>query len=570
MILRRVQARLARVPCAHVRHASAAVPQPPNPPSSRSAASRARRLLASSSNQENLREGEGIRDHAIGRPHTDFHRSPTLNHGVAQPDAGYSSDAEAESEKKHAGARRDAEAEAPAADFHFDYRDDEKQHKAKGRKKKAKKKGKRRRQQVVEEPLSERSAPAPFRFEEAEDGSMTVPAADGFILTQPEDIVLRAPDSSGAPRVQEVKDTFRSMAPYIAAHRGQTTVIHVPGEAIDGQCANFPRLVQDIILMQVLGIKVVLVAGCRLQVNERLVLSGRDPMSIQDDFSASGIRRTDAFTLRCVREASSYARVYLESQVGRGLMDTPITTGLVQVSSGNFVSAKPYEGDVDFGYAGQVDKINTERINHLLGMGDVVLIGCLGYTPSGEVYNCASEQVAMETAVQLGAHKLIFLYGGHELYDRNTGGVVHSLPFSVGRAFLDLYRADQLELSAKADELCLKQSHEVRPFSEPSSAQTMTEWFCPQLTDLSVCLMWRSKRPRRRRSVGRPSCSRIWSWLCRPAHRACNAPTSSTARRTARFCWSSSRGMGAASWSRVTSTMGCGGRTWGTSARCCG
>ena len=102
-------------------------------------------------------------------------------------------------------------------------------------------------------------------------------------------------------------------------------------------------------------------------------------------------------------------------------------------------------------------------INHLLGMGDVVLIGCLGYTPSGEVYNCASEQVAMETAVQLGAHKLIFLYGGHELYDRNTGGVVHSLPFSVGRAFLDLYRADQLELSAKADELCLKQSHEVRP-----------------------------------------------------------------------------------------------------------
>jgi hypothetical protein len=37
--------------------------------------------------------------------------------------------------------------------------------------------------------------------------------------------------------------------------------------------------------------------------------------------------QTDAFTLRCVREASSWARVQLESQVGRGLMSSPYSTG---------------------------------------------------------------------------------------------------------------------------------------------------------------------------------------------------------------------------------------------------
>ena len=53
---------------------------------------------------------------------------------------------------------------------------------------------------------------------------------------------------------------------------------------------------------------------------------------------------------------------------------------------------------VDYGYAGRVRKINIDRINALLSAGDVVLIGCLGYTKSGEVYNCPSEQVRLSTA----------------------------------------------------------------------------------------------------------------------------------------------------------------------------
>ena len=329
---------------------------------------------------------------------------------------------------------------------------------------------------------------------------------DGFILTEPHNIVLRPPIVKKRSPQQEVKDTFRSMAPYIAAHRGKTVVIHVPGEAIDGQCANFPALVQDIILMHTLGIKIVLVAGCRPQINERLVKAGRDPLSMLDEH---GMRRTDAFTLRCVREASSYARVYLESQVGRGLVDTSYTTGLVQVSSGNFVTAKPYTVDSadwvrehyssceqreasaaaeehqylhddDFGYAGTVDKINTERINHLLACDDVVLIGCLGYTESGEVYNCASEEVAMHAAAQLGAHKLCFLYDGHELRDRGTGGVVHSMPYTIGRAFLDQYRdhrAAESEYSAeeRLEKAKTKEESSVSDLTYQSDSYAMEE-----------------------------------------------------------------------------------------------
>eukprot|EP01050_Picozoa_sp_SAG11_P032795 SAG11_NODE_10830_length_803_cov_0.940341_1_plen_96_part_00 len=65
-----------------------------------------------------------------------------------------------------------------------------------------------------------------------------------------------------------LQDTFRNMAPYIVCHRGSICVIHVPGEAIGGHCANFSILMQDIILLSALGVKIVLVAGCRPQVSD--------------------------------------------------------------------------------------------------------------------------------------------------------------------------------------------------------------------------------------------------------------------------------------------------------------
>ena len=43
----------------------------------------------------------------------------------------------------------------------------------------------------------------------------------------------------------------------------------------------------------------------------------------------------------------------------------------------------------------------SKRMQTLLNSGDIVLVGCLGYSPSGEAFNCASEQVAMKCAVQL-------------------------------------------------------------------------------------------------------------------------------------------------------------------------
>lgn len=131
-----------------------------------------------------------------------------------------------------------------------------------------------------------------------------------------------------------------------------------------------------------------------------------------------------------------------------------------------FYSAKPLgviEG-IDFGYTGEVRKVEAEQISKRLDQGDVVLLTTLGYSASGQVrprglsprlqwvdvgldirssaashtahalclsarqvFNVVSEQLAAETAAALCASKLIFITGGQTLVDTRTKNVIQSM-----------------------------------------------------------------------------------------------------------------------------------------------
>jgi amino-acid N-acetyltransferase len=83
----------------------------------------------------------------------------------------------------------------------------------------------------------------------------------------------------------------------------------------------------------------------------------------------------------------------------------------IRVSSGNFITAKPQgvlEG-TDMQLTGEVRRIDTDAIHQRLDDGDIVLISPLGYSPTGEIFNLALEEVATQVAVRLSAHKLVFL-----------------------------------------------------------------------------------------------------------------------------------------------------------------
>lgn len=243
------------------------------------------------------------------------------------------------------------------------------------------------------------------------------------------------PDVGESDRAKDERLTgyqvFRSMAPYIAVHFKSTVVIHVPGEVLESGMAE--QVMHDIILLKTLGIKPVLVAGCRPQIRRKLEQVGKKSLFVQ------GNRVCDTETLYHCQSVAGHVRLYIESLLTRGLMNSPTGIGSVQVTSGNFVRAIAFgvRGGIDFLHTGIVKKVAAERIQKLLDEGDVVVLSHLGVSQSGTIYHCRSEDVAVQAAIDLRANKLVFLHNGEGLVDmrKRGGAIVHNLPLNVADNF---------------------------------------------------------------------------------------------------------------------------------------
>ncbi len=83
----------------------------------------------------------------------------------------------------------------------------------------------------------------------------------------------------------------------------------------------------------------------------------------------------------------------------------------VRVISGNFLTARPVGivDGVDFKHSGLVRKVDVEGIRRTLESDAMVLISPFGFSPTGEAFNLAMEEVATRVATELKADKLLFL-----------------------------------------------------------------------------------------------------------------------------------------------------------------
>jgi len=194
---------------------------------------------------------------------------------------------------------------------------------------------------------------------------------------------------------------FRNTAPYINAHRGKTFVLMLEGEV--AQHANFSNIVHDIALLNSLGIKLVLIHGSRPQIAQRLERAG-----LNTEFH-NGLRITDAAAMEHVKDAAGSLRAQFEALLSMGLPNSPMQGARMRVCSGNFVTARPLgviEG-VDFHHTGAVRRIDATGIHQQLAENSIVLLSPLGYSPTGEIFNLALEDIAVQCAASIGADKLM-------------------------------------------------------------------------------------------------------------------------------------------------------------------
>ena len=196
---------------------------------------------------------------------------------------------------------------------------------------------------------------------------------------------------------------FRASSPYIHTHRGKTFVVFFGGEVVADP--RFPNLLHDLALLHSLGVRLVLVHGIRAQIDERLLRRGLDARYHQ------GLRITDREALECVKEAAGTVRVEIEALLSMGLANSPMAGARIRITSANFVTARPVgvRDGVDFQHSGEVRRIDAEGIRGELDRGNLVLLSAVGYSPTGEIFNLRSEEVATATAIALKADKLLLL-----------------------------------------------------------------------------------------------------------------------------------------------------------------
>ena len=180
-------------------------------------------------------------------------------------------------------------------------------------------------------------------------------------------------------------------------------MVAFPGELV--VAGALPVLAHDLSLLHALGIRVVLVHGSRPQVEEQLALR-----KVESRFH-NGLRITDEVALECAKEAAGELRLDIEAAFSQGLPNTPMANAAIRVISGNFVIARPVGiiDGVDHELTGLARKIAYEAINPILNAGGLVLLSPLGFSPTGEVFNLAMEDVAVAAATALRADKLIFI-----------------------------------------------------------------------------------------------------------------------------------------------------------------
>jgi acetylglutamate kinase len=204
---------------------------------------------------------------------------------------------------------------------------------------------------------------------------------------------------ASAPEIAEV---LLEVLPYIEKHRGRTFVIKLGGSAMDkSDC--LASVARDVVLLQHLGIKPVLVHGGGPEISNYMDRLGIEPKFVQ------GLRVTDEQTL-CV------AQMVLIGLIGKRIV-TAIhqaggrAVGISGVDGGLLRAEKMQKAncDVDLGCVGEVVQVRPAVVLQLLGEGYVPVIAPLAADAGGQHYNINADHAAGQIAAALDAAKMLNL-----------------------------------------------------------------------------------------------------------------------------------------------------------------
>ncbi len=183
--------------------------------------------------------------------------------------------------------------------------------------------------------------------------------------------------------------------PYIKQYTDKYVVVKYGGNAMtDPELKK--SVMNDLLLLQLVGVKVVLVHGGGPDINNAL-----QAMHIESQFK-NGLRVTDKDTMDVVQ-------MVLAGKVNKGLVADLISFGGRAIGlcgvDGHMIQV--HQKNDELGYVGEVDVIDTAIIDDVISKGYIPVISSIGCGADGQVYNVNADTVAAKIAGALKAETMV-------------------------------------------------------------------------------------------------------------------------------------------------------------------
>ncbi len=183
--------------------------------------------------------------------------------------------------------------------------------------------------------------------------------------------------------------------PYIQRYYGKVIVIKYGGNAMINEELK-EQVMEDVVLLHLIGVKVVLVHGGGPEITDTLHALGKESVF------HNGLRVTD-------KETADVVQMVLAGKINKTLVN------LLQIHGGAAIGLSGLDGhmikavmkDEALGYVGKITEVDVKPIYDLLKNDYIPVISTIGCDEAGNVYNINADTAAAYIAGAMGAQRLI-------------------------------------------------------------------------------------------------------------------------------------------------------------------
>ena len=185
--------------------------------------------------------------------------------------------------------------------------------------------------------------------------------------------------------------------PYIKKYNGKVVVIKYGGNAMINEELK-EQVMEDIVLLSLIGVQVVLVHGGGPEITEMM-----DKIGKQTEW-VDGLRVTD-------KESTEIVQMVLAGKINKSLVNLLETKGGKAMGicgiDGQMIKAEMK--DKRLGYVGKITEVNVEPIADLIEKGYTPVVSTLGCDNDGNVYNINADTAAAHIAGAIGADRFFLM-----------------------------------------------------------------------------------------------------------------------------------------------------------------